>query len=67
MKATLNIEADTADKLHLLIRVAKEMGIAVKQSSSIDEYTTISEASLAIDWESAEDARWDELYAHLKK
>jgi len=33
MKATLKIEADTEDKLRLLIRVAEEMGIEVKASS----------------------------------
>ena len=67
MKATLKIEADTEDKLRLLIRVAEEMGIAVNASPLVDEYTVISETSLAEDWSSPEDARWDIAYAHLKK
>ena len=67
MKATLKIEADTEDKLQLLIRVAEEMGIAVKSSTLVDEYTAVSESVLAEDWDSPEDARWDEAYAHLKK
>ena len=36
MKATLNIEANTEDKLKLLIRVAEEMGMAVSRSSIMD-------------------------------
>ena len=67
MKATLNIEANTEDKLKLLIRVAEEMGMEVKTSALIDEYSAISESTLAEDWDSPEDKRWDELYAHLKK
>ena len=67
MKATLNIETDNQDKLQLLIRVAEEMGIAVNASPLADEVTAISEASLAEDWLSPEDARWDEVYAHLNK
>ncbi len=67
MKATLNIEADNQDKLQLLIRVAEEMGIAVNASPFVDEVTVLSEAALADDWLSPEDARWDEVYAHLKK
>ena len=67
MKATLKIEADTEDKLQLLIRVAEEMGIAVKSSTLVDECTAVSESVLAEDWDSPEDARWDEVFAHLKK
>lgn len=67
MKATLKIEADNEDKLRLLIRVAEEMGIAVNANPLLDEYTVISENSLAEDWNSPEDARWDMAYAHLKK
>ena len=67
MKATLNIEANSEDKLRLLIRVAEEMGIQVKTTESVDEFTKVSESVLAQDWDSPEDARWDELYAHLKK
>lgn len=67
MKATLKIEADNADKLHLLIRVAEEMGIAIKATSEQDDLTAVSELSLATEWNSTEDDRWDEVYAHLKK
>ena len=33
MKTILSLEADTAEKLNLLIRVAKEMGIAVDNNA----------------------------------
>ena len=55
MKATLNIEANTEDKLKLLIRVAEEMGMEVKTSALIDEYSAVSESTLAEDWDSPED------------
>lgn len=66
MKATLKIETNTEDKLRLLIRVAEEMGMEVKESSTVDEYSVVSENVLAEDWNSPEDERWDEVYAHLK-
>jgi hypothetical protein len=67
MKATLNIEANNEDKLRLLIRVAEEMGMQVKTTQAVDDVSIASENVLAEDWDSPEDARWDELYAHLKK
>ena len=67
MKATLNVEAESQDQLQLLIRVAEEMGMAVQANRLMDEVTLISEKSLAEDWLSTEDARWDEVYAHFKK
>lgn len=65
MKATLQIEADTEDKLRLLIRVAEEMGIEVKSNLLVDPCTAICESSLAKDWDSPEDARWDK-YLSMK-
>jgi hypothetical protein len=67
MKATLNIEANNEDKLRLLIRVAEEMGMQVKTTRAKKDFSRVSENVLAEDWNSLEDARWDELYAHLKK
>ncbi len=67
MKATLRIEAETEEKLRLLIRVAEEMGMEVQANTIVDSYSIASEPSLAEDWDSPEDARWDEQYAHLKK
>ncbi len=67
MKATLKVETETEDKLNLLIRIAEEMGMSVNTDLAADEITTVSESVLAEDWNSPEDARWDEMYAHLKK
>ena len=67
MKALLSIETETAEKLNLLMRVAEEMGMAVEAKAEIDPLTLISEGSLAEDWNSPEDERWDESFAHLKK
>lgn len=67
MRTHLTIDADSEDKLRLLIRVAEEMGLEITSREVADEYTLISESSLAEDWNSPEDARWDEVYAHLKK
>ena len=59
MKVTLKIEVDSEGKLRLLIRVAEEMDIAVHASPLMDECAVLSEISLAKDWNSPEDARWD--------
>ena len=67
MKTTLTIEADSEAKLQLLIRVAEEMGMAINSNPLPDECTIVSESVLAEDWNSPEDERWDEMYAHLKK
>ena len=40
MKATLQIEADTEDKLRLLIRVAEKMGISIHEASFLINETT---------------------------
>jgi hypothetical protein len=47
MRAHLTIDADSEDKLRLLIRVAEEMGLEITSRSIADEYTLISEPSLA--------------------
>ena len=67
MKALLNIETDTADKLALLIRVAEEMGMGVEQAYPNDPFTLASQSSLTEAWDSPEDSHWDEAFAHLKK
>jgi hypothetical protein len=67
MRANLTIEADNEDKVRLLIRIAEEMGLEVTSRPLADEYTLVSEPSLAEDWNSPEDERWDDVYAHLKK
>ena len=67
MKTVLNIEADTADKLNLLIRVAEEMGIIVEPATAVDPVTLASQDSLAEAWNSPEDTHWDEALASLKK
>ena len=67
MKTVLNIEADTADKLNLLIRIAEEMGIVVEPSTAVDSVTVASQDSLAEAWNSPEDAHWDEALARLNK
>ena len=67
MKANLTIQSVNEDKVRLLIRIAEEMGLEVTSHSLVDEYTLVSESALAEDWNSPEDERWDEAYAHLKK
>ncbi len=67
MKTLLSIETDTSDKLNLLIRVAEEMGMDVKTNLEIDPITLASESSLAEDWISPEDERWNELFPNQKK
>ena len=68
MKTTLQIETTFPEKISLLIQVAKEMGIEVKNSDTVypliiaDELTTVSEPALSEAWKSKEDERWDELY-----
>lgn len=66
MKATILIETDSAEKLTLLIRVAREMGITIIPKFPVDEVTVVSEPSLAEAWKSKEDARWDKLYGKKK-
>lgn len=67
MQSIITITQGDRDKIELLVRVAEEMGLTVNVSNTIDPYTIASEASLAEDWNSPEDARWDEVFAHLKK
>ena len=67
MKTVLSIITETSDKVDLLIRVAEEMGLNVEVKDTADPYFLLSEASLAEEWNSPEDARWDEVFAHLKK
>jgi hypothetical protein len=67
MRANITIEANSEDKVRLLIRIAEEMGLEVTSHSLADENTLVSEPSLAEDWNSPEDERWDVAYAHLKK
>ena len=68
MKATLHIETNRPEKISLLIKVAKEMGIEISNDANsyseniINEFSAVSEPSLAETWESKEDERWDELY-----
>lgn len=67
MKTVLSIVTETEDKIELLIRVAEEMGLQVERKNTNDLSFLVSEASLAEAWNSSEDARWDEAFAHLKK
>lgn len=67
MKATtIIVKTDSAEKLALLIKVAREMGITVVPEYPLDEVTLVSEPSLAEAWGSKEDARWDKLYGKKK-
>jgi hypothetical protein len=56
------------DRMVLLLKLAKELGITVKHlPSKADEvasvpFAAISESSLAEEWLSEEDSRWDEFY-----
>lgn len=67
MKTVLSIVTETSDKVELLIRVAEEMGLKVERKDTEKPYFLVSEASLAEAWDSPEDARWDNAFAHLKK
>jgi len=67
MKTLLSIETDKEDKLNLLLQVAKEMGMTVEKSPSIDSYSIVSENSLGEVWNSEEDGQWDKLFPRLKK
>jgi hypothetical protein len=67
MKTVLSIVTETEDKIDLLIRVAEEMGLKVERKNTKDISFLVSEASLAEAWNSPEDTRWDEAFAHLKK
>ncbi len=67
MKTILSIESDSKDKLNLLIKLAREMGMTVETSSEAENmYSMVSESALSKDWDSQEDKRWDEAFAHLK-
>lgn len=66
MKTTIFIETDSPEKLALLIKVAREMGITVVPQYPVDEVTIVSEPSLGEAWNSKEDKRWDELYGKKK-
>jgi hypothetical protein len=68
MKTKLEIETNSPDKILLLIKVAKEMGIDIKETgnnyhSVNDEVSIVSEPSLSEAWLSKEDERWDNLYS----
>ncbi|MFZ5971200.1 MAG: hypothetical protein ACOYXA_06380 [Bacteroidota bacterium] len=67
MRATLEVEAETIEKIKLLVRVAEEMGIDVKTGTVTDEFDLVSSDALAEDWESPEDSRWDALFENLRK
>ncbi|MBX2899270.1 MAG: hypothetical protein KF775_06455 [Cyclobacteriaceae bacterium] len=67
MKAVLRIESESNEKLQLLARLAEEMGMNVSAGGREDEFTLISEESLAEDWNSPEDEQWDTAYSYLKK
>ena len=54
MKATLTIEADNPDKLHLLIRVAQEMGLAVTNSNVAGDFSMLSRPGSALSTEALE-------------
>jgi hypothetical protein len=66
MKTTIVITNDSKEKIELLIKVAKEMGITVESVPPVDEVTVVSEPSLAEAWNSKEDERWDKLYGKKK-
>jgi len=56
------------DRMMLLLKLAEELGITVKHLPSKTEeneipYAAISESSLAEEWLSEEDSRWDEFYS----
>lgn len=68
MKAVLNIDADEAEKIDLLVRIAEEMGLRVVRRNLVDELNfLVSEPSLAEAWNSPEEARWDDGFRHVKK
>ena len=55
-------------KMVLLLKLAEELGITVKYlPSKVEEskipFAAISESSLAEEWLSEEDTRWDEFYS----
>ena len=68
MKTTLQVETNEPEKISLLIKVAKEMGIEISRTDTsyseniINELSSVSEPSLSEAWKSKEDERWDELY-----
>lgn len=67
MKRAL-LTSTSDDKMILLIKLAEELGITVMQlPSKADDknipFAAISESSLAEEWLSEEDSRWDEFYS----
>jgi hypothetical protein len=66
-KTTIIVKTDSDEKLALLLKVAREMGIMAEPQIPVDEVTIVSEPSLAEAWNSKEDQRWDKLYGKKKK
>jgi hypothetical protein len=67
MKRAL-LTSTSDDKMALLLKLAEELGITVKQlpakaNGTEIPYAAISESSLAEEWLSEEDNRWDEFYS----
>ncbi|MBP9152630.1 MAG: hypothetical protein KBF73_10130 [Flavobacteriales bacterium] len=67
MKRAL-LTSTSDDKMALLLKLAEELGITVKQlpakANGVEiPYAAISESSLAEEWLSEEDNRWDEFYS----
>lgn len=54
MKATITFESDNADKLHLLIRVAQEMGLAVTKDNMAEDFSMLSRPGAALSTEALE-------------
>lgn len=63
------LTSTSEDKMALLLRLAEELDITVKRlpDNAVAEeavpYAAISESSLAEEWLSEEDSRWDEYYS----
>jgi len=64
---TIIVKTDSDEKLALLLKVAREMGITAEPQFPVDEVSVVSEPSLAEAWNSKEDERWDKLYGKKKK
>ena len=66
MKTTIVVSNSSKEKIELLIKVAREMGITVEAMPAVDEVTIVSEPSLSEAWNSKEDERWDKAYGKKK-
>ena len=64
MKTTITLQSASSDKIQLLLRVAKEMGVTTSVTENISseekDWKLASEKTLAKDWLNPEDDKWDD-------